>query len=155
MKRRKRLKVRWADGPDDAAAPDEALARIEPLSATQETYPGAGRLARRLAYDGTGLRWAGEPEPTDLHVSRVRLRLSVETADGRPRPARPPPAHPLRCPGGARGAESGGMSAALALALAPRSSVVPPGQMLGRLEGLVTYFNPDPPMGDPGLALSA
>lgn len=59
------LRVRWADGPDDAPRDGEALARLWLEPAGTERIPGAGLRG------------------TDLIISRNRTFLSVSTADGR------------------------------------------------------------------------
>jgi hypothetical protein len=80
-----RLRVRWADGPDDEPAEGEALARLDTVGAPRvETIPGAGRPAAPIlvASDGSVVP-AGPLQPTDLVLATVTVRLSVETVDGR------------------------------------------------------------------------
>ena len=80
-----RLRVRWAEGSDDKPAPGEALARLVPVGYQTERHPGQGAVAPSLVVSAaTGeASWEGPPGPTDLHIGRVRLELSVETSDGR------------------------------------------------------------------------
>jgi hypothetical protein len=66
-----RLRVRWADGPNDRPGEGEALARLVPQHRSQSDRIARGGLA------GPG------GEPTDLVMSVARVLLSVETADGR------------------------------------------------------------------------
>jgi hypothetical protein len=82
-----RLRVRWTKDPDDRPAIGEALARLEsiPGSDTTEFCPGSGAQAADLRLDATTgeVAQSGPPKPTDLYVRRVRLRTTIEAADGR------------------------------------------------------------------------
>ena len=80
-----RLRVRWTKDPKDKAVPGEALVRLFSVRASQETHPAVGRAALQIAVSGTTgeASWSGPSEPTDLHLLRMQLQMSVETADGR------------------------------------------------------------------------
>lgn len=80
-----KLRTRWATGPDDKPAPGEAIGRLERMvGMAHEVIPGAGIPAPSLSWDpATETITATESRPTDMHVGTVRLRMTVETADGR------------------------------------------------------------------------
>ena len=80
------LRVRWADGPDDAPAEGEALGRLQriPRSSVPETIEGGGAEAAGLRIDvTTGEVSRTESRRTDLVVSRSRYEIVLSTADGR------------------------------------------------------------------------
>jgi hypothetical protein len=87
------LTIRWATSADDAPAEGEALVRLVPVRRRREVVPGAGSPARRLIVnrDKGDTAWGSDDAPTDLHLARVSVQLTVTTADGRQLVARIPP----------------------------------------------------------------
>lgn len=77
---------RWVTTADDLPEPGEYTARLSAMPGwtIDETRKGAGRPARSAVLTDDGrLAYVGEAAPTDLHVRRSRLVLTITSHDGR------------------------------------------------------------------------